>query len=114
MAYEPPLPPRRLPVHDEGSRKAFEHYASVLRREGAKPVNHTLIPDGDPTSLEHLLWMCEYCEPLVRDDGHGMSIDKYSRWLGFIQGCIIMHGLTTVQAERDRTRPWFNDPNRRV
>lgn len=114
MNYTPPLPPRRLPVHDEGSRKAFEHYANVLRQQGIRPVNHTEIDDGDPTSLEHLLWMCEYCEPNVRDDGQGMSVDKYSRWLGFIQGCIIMHGLTTVQAERDRTRPWFNDPNRRI
>ena len=112
--YKPPLPARRLPVHDEGSRKAFEYYAGLLRKAGYEPVNHTRIADGDPTSLEHVLWMCEECEPQVRDDGMGMSVDKYSRWLGFIQGVIIMRGMTTVQAERDRTRPWFNDPNRKV
>lgn len=114
MTYKPPLPARKLPVHDEGSRKAFEYYAQLLRQNGFRPVNHTEIEDGDPTSEEHLLWMCEHCEPLVRDDGHGMSVDKYSRWLGFVQGCIIMRGYTTVQEERDRTRPWFNDPQRKI
>lgn len=107
MPWTPPLPRRRLPVHDEGSRRAFEYYAGELRRYGAMPVNNTEIENGDPTSLDHLLWMCEYCEPMVRDDGMGMAVDKYSRWLGFVQGCMIMHGLTTVAAERDRTRPWF-------
>ena len=102
------LPPRRLPVTDEGSRKAFEYYAQLLRAKKVKPVNHAEIEGGGTTSFEHLLWMCEHCEPLVRDDGQGMPTDKYSRWLGFIQGCIIMHGLTTVEAERNRTRPWFN------
>lgn len=107
MAYEKPLPPRRLPVSDEGSRKAFEYYADELRKLGVKPVNQTLTY-GDTTSFEHLLWMCEHCEPRVRDDGQGMPTDKYSRWLGFIQGCLIMHGFTTVEEERNRTRPWFN------
>ena len=109
MTYTPPLPPRRLPVVDEGSRRAFEYYGDLLRKKGIKSVNHTLIADGDPTSLEHVLWMCEHCEPQVRDDAHGFNPAKYSRWLGFIQGCIIMHGLTTVEAERNRTRPWFAD-----
>lgn len=108
MAYETPLPARRLPVHDEGSRKAFEYYAQVLRKHVAKAVNHAEMQGGDPTSLEHLLWMCEHCEPMVRDDGQGMAVDKYSRWLGYVQGCMIMHGLTTVEEERNRTRPWFN------
>ena len=108
MIRKAPLPRRKLPVHDEGSRKAFEYYAQMLRDKNIKPVNHTELHNGDPTCFEHLLWMCEHCEPMVRDDGQGMAVDKYSRWLGFIQGCLIMHGVTTVNAERDRTRPWFN------
>lgn len=114
MAYKSPLPPVRRPVHDEGSLTAFEYYADLLDSKGIKPVNHTEIADGDPTSLEHILWMCEHCKTQVRDDGQGMAVDKYSRWLGFIQGCIIMHGLTTVEEERNRTRPWFNDPSQKI
>ena len=92
---------------------AFEHYAELLKAKKVKPVNHTLIENGDPTSLEHLLWMCEECKTNVRDDGQGMPTDKYSRWLGYIQGCIIMHGLTTVEEERNRTRPWFNKEDKK-
>jgi hypothetical protein len=108
MTYTKPLPPPVRSERDEGTVKAFEHYRDMIRARGFKPVNETEYPGGDPTSPGHLLWMCEHCIPLVRSDGYGMSVDKYSRWLGFIQGCLIMHGWTTVQAERDRTRPWFN------
>lgn len=108
MPYTKPLTPPKRPVHDEGSVLAFEHYRDTIRAKGYKPRNHTEFPDGDPTHPEHLLWMCEHCIPLIRDDGQGMSVDKYSRWLGFVQGCLIMQGWTTVQDERNRTRPWFN------
>lgn len=32
---------------------------------------------------------------------------KLNRWLGYIQGTLIAYELTTVQAERDFTRPLF-------
>lgn len=32
---------------------------------------------------------------------------KLNRWLGYIQGCLIERGYTTVQCERDFTRPLF-------
>lgn len=101
------LPSVKRPVSDEGSLRAFEYYADLLAVHDVDPVNHTEIPDGDPTSLEHLLWMCYHCIPQVRDDGQGMNVAKYSRWLGYIQGCLICKGITTVEKERDRTRKWF-------
>lgn len=52
------------------------------------------------TSLSHLLWMIGE----LRTD---MPSDKASRWLGFIQGCLVMRGMTSVQSERDFTRPYF-------
>jgi hypothetical protein len=110
---ERPLPKNRRPVHDEGSILCFERYRDILKEKKFSPVNHTEIQDGDPTSEEHLLWMCEYCIPRVRDDGMGMTVDKYSRWLGYIQGCLIMRGYTTVEKERNKTREWFKrDLNR--
>ena len=33
---------------------------------------------------------------------------KANRWLGFVQGILIAGGLTTVQVERDFTRPLFH------
>lgn len=107
MTYTPPLPPARRPVHDEGSLRAFEYYRDMLRLQQVRPINHTEREDGDPTHPEHLLWMCEHCAERVRDDSLGMNVSKYSRWLGYIQGCMISRGFTTVAQERDRTRNWF-------
>jgi hypothetical protein len=37
----------------------------------------------------------------------GAPIPKLCRWLGYIQGVLISKGMTTVEAERDWTRPYF-------
>jgi hypothetical protein len=96
-----------FPVTDIGSLRTFEYYRDLLDKKGIKPVNHAEIKDGDTTSLEHLLWMCNHCIPRIRDDGKGFSVDKYSRWLGYVQGCLICRKVTTVEIERNRTRPWL-------
>jgi hypothetical protein len=36
-----------------------------------------------------------------------LPLMKLNRWLGYIQGCLIDREHTTVQAERDWTRPLF-------
>lgn len=36
-----------------------------------------------------------------------LPILKLNRWLGYIQGLLIERGMTTVQEERDWTRPLF-------
>lgn len=94
----------------DGSLKAFTRYRDMLRAKGAKPVNETEKPDGDPTSLNHLLWMCEFCLKNISIGG-GMSTDKFSRWMGYIQGVMIMRKLTTVEDERNTTRPWLRSDN---
>lgn len=52
------------------------------------------------TSLPHLKWMIK---ELTKDRPWG----KQRGWLGFIQYGLIANGYTTVQAERDFTRPFF-------
>ena len=37
-----------------------------------------------------------------------LPIDKLSRWLGYIQGVLIERKLTTIQEERDFSRPLFH------
>jgi hypothetical protein len=108
MSYTVPLPKQKRPVHDEGSLLAFEYYRDMMRDKGYEPENNTLF-EGDATCPEHLLWMCEEGMQMVYADMNEINISKYSRWLGFIQGCLISKGWTTVEAERDRTRPWFNN-----
>lgn len=36
-----------------------------------------------------------------------ITYDKANRWVGFIQGVLIANGITTVENERDYTRPLF-------
>jgi hypothetical protein len=36
-----------------------------------------------------------------------LPLMKLNRWLGYIQGCLIVWGVTTVETERDWTRPLF-------
>ena len=48
----------------------------------------------------HLRWMLQEMSGFT-DAG------KAGRWLGFVQGLLIERGLTTVQVERDFTRPYF-------
>jgi len=93
---------------DNGSILAFKRYKKIIEDKGVTPVDHTKIEGGDTTSLEHLLWMCNHCLTKIRDDGNGFSVDKYSRWLGFVQGCLICRKITTVDYERNITRPWLN------
>jgi hypothetical protein len=109
MTYQKPLPKPLYPPVDQGSLKAFTYYKEFIEYFGVKPVNHTEIENGDTTSLEHLLWMIEHCIPRIRDDGLGFNVSKYSRWLGYIQGCLICKGYTTVAQERDRTRNFFTE-----
>jgi len=36
-----------------------------------------------------------------------VPLRKLNRWIGYIQGALIQHGATTVEAEREWTRPLF-------
>ena len=36
-----------------------------------------------------------------------LSLNKLNHWIGYVQGFLIAHGITSVKTERDATRPWF-------
>ena len=55
------------------------------------------------TSNNHLIDMCQ-----TIIDNTTLPEDKISRWLGFIQGVMVMKGYTTVNIERDFSRPLFH------
>lgn len=49
----------------------------------------------------------EFVYQLMDGVADQLPLMKLNRWLGYIQGCLIERGYTTVQAERDWTRPLF-------
>lgn len=59
-------------------------------------------PAPEKAGRKHLLWMIDELECR-----HEQSLTKKHRWLGFIQYGMIQGGLSTVDDERDRTRPIF-------
>jgi hypothetical protein len=48
-----------------------------------------------------------FVEELIEGTKTRLPLLKLSRWLGYIQGCLIERIYTTVEEERDWTRPLF-------
>lgn len=59
-------------------------------------------PEG--TGPEHLLWMCE--QIISNQDVWPES--KLHRWAGYIQGCLVCHGFSTLEGEKDAVRQLKN------
>lgn len=93
---------------EEGSLIALTRYKAMLEGKGVKPENCALDDNKDETSLPHLLWMVnELMKNIKPGTGTGYSVDKFSRWIGFIQYGLVAHKLTKVKIERNITRPLF-------
>jgi len=84
-------------VDDEQYRfalhKCAERYRDMML---AAPVS---FPPSDPLWLFNMEFMFG-----CRD---GLPVPKLCRWLGYIQGVLIARGYTSVEKERDWTRPLF-------
>lgn len=76
-----------------------ERYLEIIERQPP----HTGAQDSR-LNHENLAWICR---EMIKD-GHALPLDKISRWLGFVQGCLAMQGLIQVDEERDVSRPLFH------
>lgn len=76
--------------------KIIDRYFGVLNTPAV------CTPDT-PTEDSHLVWMLKEIlfNPL-------QSTTKKHRWLGYVQGVMVMKGYLTVQEERDNTREILN------
>lgn len=59
--------------------------------------------ENGSTNMNHIMWMLYQ---IINDSS--MSHTKRHRWLGFIQGVLVMNGLLNVETERNNTREIFN------
>ena len=87
----------------KASREVLAYYKDMLEQRGYSPIN---LADSEPTSVDHLLWMCVEAIRMIDQDKY-VRIDKVSRWLGYIQGVLVCNGMLDVAEERERTRPIF-------
>jgi len=92
---------------DEQNHKLFDPEVTVAKKYIKlleEEHNVTYEKDEDnPTSLPHLLWML-YEITLDRY----MTHTKKNRWLGYVQGCLVIDGVISVDVERKETRHIFN------
>lgn len=51
--------------------------------------------------------LSRFIQELANGARDKLPLMKLNRWLGYIQGVLIERGITTVEAERDWTRPLF-------
>lgn len=51
-------------------------------------------------TLCHALWMCEQCRVFLR----GGRLAKAYRWLGTIQGILLMNGIFSIMELKDQNR----------
>lgn len=93
----------------EGTLMAFERYQKMLDTRGvvAQDLSSKKISYQElPLMLPHAKWMCDTAIKKIKEGA--FSFDKVSRWLGFVQAIMIFNGLTSIEDERNITRPWFN------
>ncbi len=57
-------------------------------------------------STEDPLWVFVH-QLMFASRDESIPLMKANRWLGYIQGCMIERGYTTVEEERNWTRPLF-------
>lgn len=79
--------------------KIVDRYQKMLIKEGAVSMEQ---PESQG-SLDHLLWMLD--QILINET---QTRTKKHRWIGFVQSQLIDRQITTVEVEREFTRPILN------
>lgn len=91
-------------MKNESLIQLFERYYWLLA-DTKRPL-----PLQDKCDREHLMWLCYTAIDGIKNES--MPYGKLCRWLGFIQGILCVANITTVDEERDFTRPIFKgEPN---
>ena len=80
------------------------HYALSETLKGLLDKLPTEDDQMGELSFPHLRWMCDTAMSNVAI----WPVDKTSRWVGYIQGVMVVRGVLDVAEERDRTRPLFH------
>ena len=83
--------------------KILERYFTICVESLPNVVLEIRPIEGDETNPVHLLWMLDQIQ-----SNNEMSLTKKHRWLGYIQGVLVMKGEINVTDEREYTRNLFN------
>ena len=96
------------PVEAEADRLApiLSRYDDILAK-----LSPAVREEPDPgTSPAHLRWMIRVLQGYAASPAGGrLTPLKMHRWLGFIQGTMIAHGVLSVPQERELTRQYLTE-----
>ena len=93
-----------------------EEYYESLTKCGVRYLNmlDNFIDDNNyygwnnsKTSSENACSLWLFIKEFIQGCENHLSLMKLNRWLGYIQGSLIQWEITTVQKERDWSRPLF-------
>lgn len=84
----------------KATAKLAERYITILKEY---TTSWEAQDNAVPTMLYRVTAMCE----IIANKDVDMYDDKASRWLGFVQGIMFIHGLIDIDEERDISRPLF-------
>lgn len=87
---------------EELRRHDVSAYHAALRECATRYIN---MQEMAPEKLDVKLF--KFTLDFQRGCVDRMSVPKLCRWLGYIQGLLIERGFTTVEVERDWSRPLF-------
>ncbi len=93
--------PNRL----DATRIHFQRYSEIIAQQD---FDQDPLASDERLSLKNLAWICKE----GFEASGSLPIDKISRWLGFVQGCLTMRGILDVDGERDFSRPLFHEAYR--
>ena len=90
---------------DDVHRKLINRY-SIMFLENTNAIYFSRQTEQNPIQdeVDNLYWMIYD----LKKNYKTFPIDKTSRWIGYIQRCLIEKDVTTVQIERDFSRPLFH------
>lgn len=92
--------------------KLAKQYAKLIRDK----LSDSDVSDSDKEALHRLLMMCHHIVNIPSLDASNdlLYVDKWSRWIGYIQSGMVAFKMTTVDEERDRTRRMFHAMYKRL
>lgn len=91
--------------YHEALLKCGERYKSML--DSLIDDNTYWGWDGSKATTESANKLWVFVDEFIQGCVDRMPLMKLNRWLGYIQGSLIQWEITTVQTERDWTRPLF-------
>lgn len=93
-------------LSDKPLREALQKTVDgLLSQIPPDPPNNLFFRFPDKCSYSNCRWMMEQCQKGIDT----LPVDKISRWIGFVQGVLASRNVIDVNAERDRTRPFFHE-----